>query len=240
MRWGFHHAASRADRPRPGPAVRGPSGPIQTSTRPHQRPPTAPPPLTLLAAAVLALVLALPAGEVHAQTMGQTACPDGVMQKGHSYLSVTDVKASEASRGGKTQASVVGGSSAISPRDIESLTEVIGSWPTDFSHADMAFMVRDENGPVHGGFWVSVGTVGWQGGTRDLALSTSPMTFHNLEGATKHVAQLIVSRLRHVSGGLGNRVVTNQFVSGVGAPISGNKPKPVLAQICFQTPALPS
>ena len=169
------------------------------------------------------------------------------METGVLYLSVTDVKVSGGRLGGtfgvqldnqKTQATLGGGPLTITPHDIEDLTAVTGDWSGDFSHADMAFMVRDEDGPVHGGFWIEVGTVGWRGGTRDLQIS-AVNTFHNLKPATKHVAQLIVSRLRHESVGRGNRVVTNEFVSGVGAPISGNKPKPVLAQLCFETPALP-
>ncbi len=190
-----------------------------------------PPPLTLPAAVLLVLLaLALPV---------RAACPDGFSVKSGNYLSVTDVKASG---NGKTQASLHGlGNSTISPRDIEGLSEVTGQWPRDFSHAELAITVRDQNGAlVHGGFWLYMGTVGWQGGTRDLTLGGPPWIFHNLEPATKHVAQIIVSRLRHVSGGLGNRDVTNEFVSGDGHPISGHKPKPVFAQVCFQTPAIGS
>ncbi len=65
------------------------------------------------------------------------------------------------------------------------------------------------------------------GPSRDLVLNHGEVTFLNLEPSTKHVAQLVVVQLR-----LRGQDVTNELVSGV-----GNPNKPVLAQLCFRTPA---
>ncbi len=94
---------------------------------------------------------------------------------------------------------------------------------------------RDEDGEVvtftdgdlvHG-FWLHAANVGV---ARPVP---APATFLSLEPSTTYVAQLVVGELRDRGG----RVVTNDVVSGAASPINGKKPKPVLAQVCFETAA---
>ncbi len=129
-----------------------------------------PPPLTFLATALAALVLALPAGEVHAQRVGQAACPDGVTQNG-TGLRVSDVKADRATLGGRI---------AITRHDISGLTEVTASWPARWYSTTLYLGVRGygysdsdrdarsfggttiqvQDGDLIHGAWLHVGRVG--------------------------------------------------------------------------------
>ncbi len=184
--------------------------------------------------AMLAAALALPAGPAQAQTIGQSACPDGVTEK--KVLSLFFVN-------GVTHDRVTfRGAAPISTTDINELSDVTGDWPGDWNNAILYFGVRGYGYPdgvqdarkvpftdgdlVHG-VWLHVGKVTFRG------LIPSPATLLSLEPSTKYVAQLVVGELRTRDG----RNVTNEFVSGVANP---NKPKPVLAQACFETAASPS
>ena len=205
-----------------------------TDTAPNKR-------LTLLAAALVAL-LALPAGEVHAQAVGQSACPDDVKERGIS-LRVTDVKSD--------RATLRGGNLTISRRDITSLVDVTGNWPTSWRKITLYSGVRGygysdndrdarsfgdkpsnqiqvQDGDLIHGAWLHAGTIEFN------ELTLRPSTVLGLIPSTKYVAQLVVGELRDFHGG----DVTNRFVSGTANSV-GNKPKPVLAQVCFQTAADP-
>ena len=187
-----------------------------------------PPPLYRLTTALLVVfTLTLPAA-VNAQTVGQNACPDGVMQIGwRTELEVTNVT--------HDRATLAGGVLAISRSDIESLSDVTGDFPRDWQQATLYTGVRGYGYPdgvqdarkvpftdgdlVHG-VWLNAGRVNHLNAT----VKPKPSTTLSLEPSTKYVAQIVVGELRNSK----DDVVTNQFVSGVGAPISGNKPKPVL------------
>ena len=88
-------------------------------------------------------------------------------------------------------------------------------------------IVPVEDGDLIHGAWLHVGRV------ENQFITPTTTTFHSLIPSTTYVAQLVVGELRNSQG----KVVTNQFVSGTANPINGNKPKPVLSQVCFQTPA---
>ncbi len=196
--------------------------------------------------AMLAAALALPA-TVNAQMTGQAACPDGVTEKGGIQLFVRHVQASE--HGGKTQVTVGGALNGFSAADVRALPEVRGT-VADWDHAILYFgvrgygypdsardarsfgdyQVRVQDGDLIHGAWLHVGRAGLF-----VAPPIRDITFLNLEPSTKHVAQLVVGQLRN-----GTKVVTNDFVSGTTTPTMPNKPKPVLVQKCFQTPAAAS
>ena len=171
--------------------------------------------------------MALPA-TVAAQLVGPGTCPDGVSEKFPSYLAASAVKASI---GGKTQATL-GGQVPITLGRINSTNGITGTWPTDFNQADMWLGVRDADGALVHGFYQHVGTVNRSG----LILRRQDTTFHNLEPSTKHVGQLVVGRLRS-----GDRDVTDDHVRDhCSRNCPGDPPyktKPVLAQVCFMTPA---
>ncbi len=184
---------------------------------------------------LLLAALALPMA-VQAQTVGQAACPDGVMQKNTGLLlSVSAVEADKATLQGLI---------AIDRSDIQNLSEVTGNFPSAWNSATLYFGVRGYGYPdgvqdarkvpftdgdlVHG-FWAHSGTV------NTFALTPRPITFLSLEPSTKYVAQIVAGEFRkNVRGG--TQVVTNDVVGGTANSV-GNKPKPVIAQVCFQTAA---
>ncbi len=186
--------------------------------------------------AALAATLALTAAPAMAQTVGQAACPDGVTQKGVA-LRVTGVAAD--------RATLQGSSLGVSRRDVEALSDVTGSWPGDWRRITLYFGVRGYGYPdgvqdarkvpftdgdlVHGA-WPHAGSFDFS------SLTPTPTTFLSLVPSTKYVAQLVVGELRTWDG----RNVTNDFVRGTTTPAMPNKPKPVLAQVCFETAASPS
>ena len=197
-----------------------------------------PPPLDRLTAGLtpalvaLTLALALPAGPAHAQTIGQEACPDSVTQAG-IFLRVTDVEADRATlRGG----------SVLNYINIQDLSEVTVDRLSGWYSATLYFGVRGYGYPegaqdarkvpftdgdlVHGA-WLHVGRV------EDRFILPTAITFLSLEPSTTYVAQLVVGELRNSQG----KVVTNQFVRGTANPVNGNKPKPVLSSVCFETAA---
>ncbi len=176
--------------------------------------------------------MALPAA-VAAQLVGPRACPDGVSENGPSFLAASAVKASI---GGKAQATLGGQGLPITLGNINSTDGITGAWPTNFNRADMWLGVRDADGALVHGFYQHVGTVDRSG----LTLRRQDTTFHNLEPSTKHVAQLVVGRLRNVTLG-GDRDVTDDHVRDhCSKNCPGDPPyktKPVFAQVCFMTPA---
>ncbi len=187
-------------------------------------------------------MLALPAGEVHAQTIGQEACPDGVMQIGFGSLFVVNTVTHDRAR--------LQGVAPISATDIESLASVTGRLFADWDNATLYTGVRGygyaadardarsfrntivqvEDGDLIHGAWLHAGRIIGNG-----LLTPSPSTFHSLQPSTRYVAQLVVGELRKQNGD----VVTNNVVSGTANSV-GKKPKPVLAQVCFRTAASPS
>ena len=199
-----------------------------------------PPSLTLLAAALVALVLALPAGEVHAQTKGQAACPAGVMHDVSPEFDVVDVKHDRATLRGVLE---------ITKHDINGLAEVTVDRGRGWNSATLYTGVRGygyaadardarsfgetivqvQDGDLIHGVWLHAGRVA------DSDLTIRPSTVLGLEPSTTYVAQLVVGELRNFQG----EIVTNQFVSGTANSV-GNKPKPVLREVCFQTAAPPS
>ena len=146
------------------------------------------------------------------------------------------------------RATLRGGNLTISRRDVENLDGVTGSWPTDWRKTTLYAGVRGygyadddrdarsfgdtivpvQDGDLIHGAWLHAGTVEFE------ELTLRPSTVLGLIPSTTYVAQLVVGELRNFQG----KVVTNQFVSGTADGV-GNKPKPVLAQICFQTAADP-
>ena len=144
------------------------------------------------------------------------------------------------------------GVAPITTTDIDQLPDVTGEWAIAWNSATLYVGVRGygypadardarsfgdtivpvEDGDLIHGAWLHAANVG----------PASPVppsaTFLSLEPSTTYVAQLVVGELRkNVLGG--TRVVTNDVVSGT-ANEFGKKPKPVLAQVCFQTAASPS
>ena len=203
-------------------------------------PPPPPPPLDRLTAALAAVVVAaltLTATVAHAQTVGQSACPTGVTQRGFAtQFNVSDVTAD--------RATLRGGNLTISRRDITSLPDVTGNWPSDWRKATLYTGVRGygysdsdrdarsfgdkpsnqiqvQDGDLIHGAWLHAGTIEFN------ELTLRPSTVLGLIPSTKYVAQLVVGELRNSRG----KVVTNQFALN---------PKPVVAQVCFQTAASPS
>ncbi len=176
-----------------------------------------------------------------AQTVGQAACPTGVTQRVfQTELRVADVK--------HDRATLQSGILTISRRDVTKLPDVTGNWPSDWRKITLytgvrgygyaadarnarSFgdtIVRVQDGDLIHGAWLHAGTVEFN------ELTLRPSTVLGLIPSTTYVAQLVVGELRTHKG----EIVTNQFVSGPANSV-GNKPKPVLAQICFQTPADP-
>ena len=206
-----------------------------------------PPPLDRLTAALatalvtltLATALALPAA-VHAQTQGQSACPDGVTQTG-VLLTVSGIQADRVTLWGRGL--------PINSHDIQSLSEVTvdrrSGWYSatlytgvrGYGYADSARdarsfgnnQIRVQDGDLIHGAWFHAIRVA----ADDVYLPNPHSTVLGLLPSKKYVAQLVVGELRDRHG----EDVTNQFVSGTANSINGNKPKPVLAQICFQTAA---
>ncbi len=160
------------------------------------------------------------------------------MTQNGTGLRVSDVKADRATLGGRI---------AITRHDISGLTEVTASWPARWYSATLYLGVRGygysdsdrdarsfggttiqvQDGDLIHGAWLHVGRVG----INDL--TPSPTSFRSLISSTKYVAQLVVGELRNRRG----EDMTNQFLSGTPNPINRNKPKPVLAQVCFETAA---
>ncbi len=172
---------------------------------------------------------------MHAQTVGQAACPDSVTQAG-IFLRVTGVEADRATlRGG----------SLLNHINIQNLSEVTVDRLSGWYSATLYTGVRGYGYPdgvldarkvpftdgdlVHGA-WFHVGRV------ENQFIRSQTITVHSLEPSTKYVAQLVVGELRNSQG----KVVTNQFVRGAANPVNGNKPKPVLSSVCFETAAAPS
>ncbi len=182
--------------------------------------------------AALAATLALTAAPAMAQTVGQAACPDGVTQKGGLFR-VTDVEADRATLRGATLMNHV---------QIQNLPEVTVNRLSGWYSATLYFGVRGYGYPdgvqdarkvpftdgdlVHGA-WPHAGRV------ENSFIMPTTTTFISLQPSTKYVAQLVVGELVNSQG----KVVTNQFVTGTASPINGHKPKPVLAQVCFETAA---
>ncbi len=90
-------------------------------------------------------------------------------------------------------------------------------------------IVPVDNGDLIHGTWLHAGTIEFNEHT------PSPSAVLSLVPSKTYVAQLVVGELRNSRG----EIVTNQFVTGTTTPTMPNKPKPVLAQVCFQTAADP-
>ena len=202
-----------------------------------------PPPARLRSLAAAMACLLLLAGTVQAQTVGQAACPSGVTQKSPNLLRVSNVQADRAT---------LEGGLVISDSDISSLSDVTVNRLSGWFSATLYFGVRGygypdgahdarrykdqdnmmqpvefQDGDLVHGAWFHAGRVG----VNDL--TPSPHTVLSLEPSTTYVAQIVVGELRNSQG----QIVTNQYVSGTTTPTMPNKPKPVLAQVCFQTAA---
>ena len=189
-------------------------------------------------------MLALPAGEVRAQTIGQAACPAGVMQIGFgSLFAVSGVTHNRATLRGVAPITVtdIGGLSSVPTWDSPAwdnatlYTGVRGYGYAANARDARSFgstIVPVEDGDLIHGAWLHAGRVVPQG----VPLPLRPSTVLSLEPSTTYVAQLVVGELRKQNGD----VVTNTVVIGTANPINGNKPKPVLAQACFRTAAPPS
>ncbi len=185
----------------------------------------------------MALTLALPAAG-NAQI-----CPPGVTETGVTTLSVSGIQADRVTLGGR--------GIPINYLDIQALPEVtvnrnrFRSWNSatlyigvrGYGYADSARdarsfgnnQIRVQDGDLIHGAWFHAIRLE----ADDVYLPNTHTTVHSLIPATTYVAQLVVGELRDRHG----EDVTNQFVSGTANSINGNKPKPVLAQICFQTAA---
>ncbi len=192
--------------------------------------------------AMLAATLALTAVPAMAQTVGQAACPDGVTQKG-ILLFVSGIQADRVTLGGNGL--------PINYLDIEGLPEVtvsrLSGWYSatlylgvrGYGYADSARDARSfgdhqvtvQDGDLIHGAWFHAIRVE----ADDVHLPTTHTTILSLQPSTKYVAQLVVGELRTRDG----RNVTNDVVTGTTTPAMPNKPKPVLAQACFETAASP-
>ncbi len=192
----------------------------------------------------MVVALTLTATVAQAQTQGRQgreACPDGVTQIGPA-LTVTDIKSDRVTLGGR--------GFPINHFDIEGLSEVtvdrnrVSSWDSatlytgvrGYGYAADARDARSfgtnqvtvQDGDLIHGAWLHAIRVA----AGDVYLPNTHTTVLSLEPMTTYVAQLVVGELRDRHG----EDVTNQYVSGTANSV-GKKPKPVLAQVCFQTAA---
>ena len=152
---------------------------------------TPPPPhkrLTLLAAALVALVLALPAGEVHAQAVEQSACPNGVSQKDHPFLTVTVGPNRGSTYNPDTHQFTTDTTRYSARAEVTENAKGFLVSTREYTYGQFRFGMQGEGeGLLHHGVMWSAGRL--RNGQFE---GVGPINFHNLEPGTKYAVEFHV------------------------------------------------